>query len=151
MPEGYPLSPVDANGTELREGALVRIRTIPEWLTHNLPLEDVSRLKAVEGTVMRVLELDAYGYVWFGEHGPWFCLRPDEVQRIELETVSDTAYEIHPRRYPDRQRHFVRDMGYTVGACKGVPTSKIYVLYNIEGTVHGYPVTDELVQRYTGG
>lgn len=63
----------------IRQGALVRILTIPHWLTHDLPAEDVARLKAVEGTVMRVLELDAYGYVWFGEHGPWFSLQPSEV------------------------------------------------------------------------
>jgi hypothetical protein len=37
-------------------------------------------MKALEGSVMPVLEFDAYGYVWFGVTGPWFALRPSEVQ-----------------------------------------------------------------------
>ena len=79
MPEGYPLTAVDANGMPIRQGAMARILTIPHWLTHDLPAEDVARLKAVEGTVMQVVEIDAYGYVWFGEFGPWFSLRPNEI------------------------------------------------------------------------
>ena len=79
MPEGYPLPAVDAHGVAIRQGTLARILTIPEWLTHDLPSEDVAKLKAVEGTVMRVFEIDAYGYVWFGDCGPWFSLRPSEV------------------------------------------------------------------------
>ena len=59
---------------------LVRILTIPDWLTHDLPPEEVATLKAVEGTVMPILELDAYGMVWFGTDEPWFSLRPFEVQ-----------------------------------------------------------------------
>jgi len=79
MPEGHPLPSIDAHGLPISQGALARILVIPQWLTHDLPAEDVARLKAVEGTVMRVLEIDAYGYVWFGEPGPWFSLRPSEV------------------------------------------------------------------------
>jgi hypothetical protein len=79
MPEGHPLPAIDAHGVAIHQGAMVRILTIPHWLTHDLPAEDVARLKAVEGTVMQVIEIDAYGYVWFGEFGPWFSLRPNEV------------------------------------------------------------------------
>ncbi len=79
LPEGYPLPAIDAYGVAIRQGAMVRILTIPQSLTHDLPAEEVARLKAVERTVMRVLEIDAYGHVWFGEFGPWFSLRPNEV------------------------------------------------------------------------
>jgi hypothetical protein len=82
LPPGYPLPPLDANGVTLEPGALVRILTIPTWLTHDLPREDVLQLKAMEGTVMPVLELDAYGMVWFGNDTPWFSLEPSEVAAI---------------------------------------------------------------------
>ena len=44
-----PLPTIDANGAKLVPGMRVRILTIPEWLTHDLPDEDVVRLKEVEG------------------------------------------------------------------------------------------------------
>jgi hypothetical protein len=80
LPPDYPLPPLDARGVALKSGLPVRILTIPEWLTHDLPPEEVVRLKAIEGTVMAILELDAYGMVWFGAGEPWFSLKPFEVQ-----------------------------------------------------------------------
>ena len=71
-----PLPPLDANGAQLAPGMRVRILTIPEWLTHDLPAEDVRRLKAAEGTVRSISEIDASGYIWFEGS---FCLRPTEV------------------------------------------------------------------------
>jgi hypothetical protein len=79
MPSGFPLAPFDANGVEIKPGSLVRIPTIPDSLIHDLPPQDVSLLKSVEGSVMPVLELDAYGMVWFGHDSPWFSLKPSEV------------------------------------------------------------------------
>lgn len=59
-----------------------RILTIPNWLTHDLPRDEISRLQAVQGTVLRILELDTYGMVWLGEDTPWFCLKPSEVMAV---------------------------------------------------------------------
>src|SRR5262245_34331115 len=82
LPPGYPLEPIDARGCRIAQGDLVLIPSpLPTWLVHDLPAEDVARLKQREGTVMRILELDAYGFVWFGEEDPWFSLRPGEVLR----------------------------------------------------------------------
>ena len=80
VPDGHPLEPIDAHGSPIRAGDLVLIPVIPEWLTHDLPPEDVSRLKAQESTTMRILEIDSYGYLWFGEGERWFSLRPSEVE-----------------------------------------------------------------------
>ena len=66
----------------LNAGMPVRILTIPESPTHDLPRDEVLRLKASEGTVMLILELDAYGMVWFGAEDPWFCLKPSEVAAL---------------------------------------------------------------------
>lgn len=82
MPQGYPLPPLDANGVGLKAGLPVRVLTIPDWLTHDLPRDEVARLTATEGTVMSVLELDAYGMVWFGNGAPWFCFKPSEVAAL---------------------------------------------------------------------
>jgi hypothetical protein len=82
LPPGYPLPALDANGVALKAGMTVRILTIPECLTHDLPHDEASRLKARAGTVMPILELDAYGMVWFGEEDPWFCLEPSEVAAL---------------------------------------------------------------------
>ena len=87
FPVGYPLEPIDAHGSPLNSGDLVLISEIPEWLTHDLPPEDVMHLRALEGTIMSILEIDAYGYVWFGAGAPWFCLRPSEVVLQDRGTV----------------------------------------------------------------
>ena len=79
MTDHTPLPPRDANGALLRVGTLVSIPPLPDWLTHDLPQANVERLRAMEGRVMPVREIDAYGYIWFGVHSPWFCLRPSEV------------------------------------------------------------------------
>ena len=68
----------------------VRILTIPESLTHDLPREEVARLKATEGTVMPILELDAYGMVWFGAGDPWFSLKPCEVAALQARSKNVT-------------------------------------------------------------
>jgi hypothetical protein len=76
---------VDADGQPIAVGDEARILSIPQWLTNDLPEEDVTRLKAQEGKVMRVIEVDAHGYVWFGtdDTGRWFCLRPSEVLVVQ--------------------------------------------------------------------
>ena len=61
LSDGYPLDPIDAHGAPLSVGDLVLIPAMPEWLTHDLPLEDVSSLRAQEGTSMRILEVDGHG------------------------------------------------------------------------------------------
>ncbi len=77
----HPLEPVDSYGNAVAFGANVQIPNLPAWLARDLPPEELARLKAVEGSVMRVLEIDKSGYLWFGmnNEGRWFCLRPEEV------------------------------------------------------------------------
>lgn len=72
----------DRLGRPLHVGSHVRIPAMPEWLVRGLPADDVAALRAAEGSVMTVLEIDVHGYVWFGagNTGRWFCLRPDEVE-----------------------------------------------------------------------
>jgi len=69
-------------------GDSVLILAIPGWLTHDLPEEEVQRLLQCEGTVMRVLEVDSYGYLWFGarDEGRWFCLTHNEIERVESQS-----------------------------------------------------------------
>jgi hypothetical protein len=86
FPPGYPLPALDVNAARLEQGMLVRILSIPGWLTHDLPDKDVAHLKTMEGAVMPILEIDAYGMIWFGESNPWFSLKPFEVAAIEVSS-----------------------------------------------------------------
>ncbi len=78
------LEPIDAHGTVVAPGDKVRIPRLPEWLLHDLPAQEVARLRDLEGSVMQVLEIDEFGYLWFGtnDQGRWFCLRPEEVEVV---------------------------------------------------------------------
>jgi len=82
LPNGYPLPAVDSHGCALREGPRVRINPMPIALLHDLPEDEASRLRALEGVPLPILGFDACGYVWFGDEAPWFCVRPDEVTAL---------------------------------------------------------------------
>ena len=72
---------LDSTRKPLFVGASVLIPRLPSWLVHDLPAEEVLLLRSVENTVMQIVDVDKYGYVWFGTENKsgWFCLRPDEV------------------------------------------------------------------------
>ncbi|QKE62482.1 hypothetical protein HNE05_03610 [Aquipseudomonas campi] len=77
-------SAIDAHKKTITAGSFVRIIEIPTWLTHDLPEQEVQRLRQCEGSIMKILEVDKYGYIWFGTNneGRWFCLKPDEVEAV---------------------------------------------------------------------
>jgi hypothetical protein len=53
-----------------------------------LPAEDRQRVKAYEGQIFDVLEIDRYGMVWFGADGGTsvdFSLRPEEVAVVKSD------------------------------------------------------------------
>jgi len=64
MPKGFPLKPIDCNGYGLKESDYVLVKTIPESLTHNLPEESQSYIKSCEGEIMKINEIDDYGFLW---------------------------------------------------------------------------------------
>jgi hypothetical protein len=78
------LESIDSKGKPIKPGDNVLIMAVPEWLTHDLPEEDAASIKRVEGTIMKVMEIDIHGYIWFGTEnvGRWFCLRPSDVQAL---------------------------------------------------------------------
>ena len=82
LPPGYPLAAVDANGKPLQVGQMACVPLMPSWLLDDLPADEVARLRAVEGVALPIHGFDAYGYVWFGQDGPWFCVRPGETMAV---------------------------------------------------------------------
>ena len=62
-------------------GDVVRIPRMPAWLLCGLPEDERVVLEALAGRPLRIREFDAFGDVWFGEDGPWFCVRPDDIVR----------------------------------------------------------------------
>ena|SRR5690349_1153379 len=85
LPEGFPLAAINANGRPLHDGQRVRIAAMPTSLLHDLPEDDIARLRALEGVPLPILGFDAYGYAWFGDDAPWFSVRPDEVVALADE------------------------------------------------------------------
>ena len=83
LPPGFPLAAVDESGKPIVVGAKVRIVSVTSC-AHGLPPEDRARLKAYEGKVFEVLEIDRYGMLWFGSDGGSsnFSLKPHEVAVI---------------------------------------------------------------------
>jgi hypothetical protein len=79
------ISITDAPNKPITAGSFVRIIKMPTWLTHDLPDQEVDRLLQCEGSIMKILEVDKYGYIWFGANneGRWFCLKPNEVETAE--------------------------------------------------------------------
>lgn len=62
------------------------IPKMPDWLIHDLPSDDVETLRKTEGSVKRVVNIDQFGYVWFGSEesdAGWFYLKPNEIEIIE--------------------------------------------------------------------
>ena len=88
MPPGFPLAPVDAEGNPLVPGALVKIHSLPAWLTHDLPEVEVLALRALEGSSQRILRFDDHGFAWFGrdDSSGWFCLKPNELRLSRQES-----------------------------------------------------------------
>ena len=63
-PKKFPLEPFDKSGNALKEGDSVKILMIPDWLIKDLGGKSVRAVKACEGSVMSIYEMDCYGYAW---------------------------------------------------------------------------------------
>ena len=64
VPKKFPLEPYDSCGNILKEGDSVKILVIPDWLIKDLAEESIQAVKACEGSVMSIYEMDSYGYAW---------------------------------------------------------------------------------------
>lgn len=84
LPPGFPLASVDNSGRPIQVGAKVRIVSVASCAS-GLPREDQIRLKAYEGKILEIVEIDRYGMIWFGpeEGSSNFSLKPAEVEGVE--------------------------------------------------------------------
>ena len=64
MPEGYPLPPIDSQGSKIKEGDTVRIDVVPDSLVRGLDAEEKATVLSCVGKEMEVTEIDEYGYAW---------------------------------------------------------------------------------------
>jgi hypothetical protein len=73
----------------MKVGDKVRVLAIPDWLTHDLPEEDVARLNAQVGEVVEVRELQGHGHLWLsladGTEG--FALHCRDVELVRSGTL----------------------------------------------------------------
>lgn len=47
-------------------GKPVRLISLPDWLTHDLPVSEQLEMRACIGRVAIVQKVDSYGYLWIG-------------------------------------------------------------------------------------
>lgn len=47
-------------------GDLIRLISIPEWLTHDLPLDEQQEIRSFLGRKAQIESIDASGYLWIG-------------------------------------------------------------------------------------
>jgi hypothetical protein len=80
VPPGVPLPPVDAAGRQITVGSKARIVSVASC-AKGLPAEDQARLRSYEGQTLEVVDIDRFGFVWFGykASGGNFSLMPNEV------------------------------------------------------------------------
>jgi hypothetical protein len=69
----------------MKVGDKVRVLTIPDWLIHDLPEEDVARINAQVGEVVEVRELQGHGHVWlsFADGTEGFALHSRDVTLVQ--------------------------------------------------------------------
>lgn len=69
----------------MKAGDRVRVVTIPDWLVHDLPEEEVENLRAQMGMIHEVHEIQSGGYLWLSG---WFALAPCDVELVESGGLS---------------------------------------------------------------
>lgn len=51
---------------EIQPGDRIKLLSVPEWLTHDLPADEVAEIRGFVGREAVVEKIDAAGYFWIG-------------------------------------------------------------------------------------
>ncbi len=51
---------------EVLIGSRVRLIGVPDWLVHDLPVEEQVEIRSCIGQIAVIQEIDKYGYLWIG-------------------------------------------------------------------------------------
>lgn len=49
-----------------RAGDLVRLKSMPHTLIHDLPIEEQREMRSFVGLITQIEEIDAFGFIWLG-------------------------------------------------------------------------------------
>lgn len=87
----HPLKLFDSYGNAVALGANVEIPSLPAWLVHDLPTEELARLEAVEGSVMRVNTIRSHSRcIGFGS---FFAIYREKKPLKPCETMNPGSQE----------------------------------------------------------
>lgn len=50
----------------IKKGDPVRLLGVPDWLIHDLPIDEQKEIKSFIGKIAEVQDIDNYGYYWVG-------------------------------------------------------------------------------------
>lgn len=79
-------------------GDIVVLTGLPEWLIHDLPLEDQQRMTAQIGQDAIIEKIEPMGYYWLGfdiykenqkysaKTGSWFCVTGDFLSKADINS-----------------------------------------------------------------
>jgi hypothetical protein len=51
---------------DIQAGDHVKLLGLPDWMTHDLPLDEQKEMRSFVGQSTQVEKIDAYGYYWLG-------------------------------------------------------------------------------------
>lgn len=84
---------------EIRVGDRVKLLSLPDWLTHDLPETEQVEMRAFIGQSAIVSEIDAHGYFWLGfgttfeegdsarYSGHSFCVSREFIEQIGSDSI----------------------------------------------------------------
>lgn len=52
--------------TELKKGDLAKLISVPDWLVHDLPINEQHEIRSFVGMTSVITEVDSSGYFWIG-------------------------------------------------------------------------------------
>lgn len=80
-----------------------------------------------------------------------YIIGREHVEAMEIGAVSardENGRSVNELQRPhDNVRVFWHDAGRIIGASNGTPTQYIYVIYCVNGYVHGYPITPQELRK----
>ena len=79
----------------IRVGDRVKLLSLPDWLTNDLPTSEQTEMRALVGQVTVVSEIDSYGYFWLGFGG---TTEVDEDARYSGHSFGVPRESIEPHR-----------------------------------------------------
>jgi phosphoribosylglycinamide formyltransferase-1 len=79
--DGSLRAPSWCDMADIKAGDTVQLLGLPDWLIHDLPVEEQEEMKSFVGGITKITEIDTYGYFWVSFPGHCFCVLREFIKR----------------------------------------------------------------------